>query len=137
MIYLDSGRILPRSQWEARHTVEYSSEGPSEDTDGKSLKIIVARRPKREVGHLAIGVRKMNLAFPNVRAQGSRADIMLDPDIVVDTVLRDVEDGSATGLERDVATRIPNRGAAPVTTSKRLALRVPCPSGQRSEVFRL
>lgn len=89
---------------------------------GKSLKIIVARCPKREVGHLAIGVRKMNLAFPNVRAQGSRADIVLDPDIAVDKVLRDVEDGSATGLERRVATRIPNRGAARVTTSKRLAL---------------
>lgn len=86
---------------------------------GKSLKIIVARCPKREVGHLAIGVRKMNLAFPNVRAQGSG---VLDPDIVVDKVLRDVEDGSATGLERDVVTRIPNRGAARVTTSKRLAL---------------
>ena len=90
---------------------------------GKSLKIIVARCPKREVGHLAIGVRKMNLAFPNVRAQGSGAYTVLDPDIVVDKVLQNVEEGPVTGLERDVATRIPDRVVTRVTTSKRLALR--------------
>ena len=35
MIYLESGRIFPRSEWEATHPVEYSSEGPSDDTDGE------------------------------------------------------------------------------------------------------
>ena len=101
---------------------------------GKSLRIIIARCPKREVGHLAIGVRKMNLAFPNVRTQGSGADIVLDPDIVVDKVLRDVEEGPVTGLGRDVATRIPDRVVARVTTSKRLALRSSMsePSTERS-----
>lgn len=48
MIYLESGRILPRSEWEARHTVEYSSEGPSDDTDGEVSQN--HRRPMPQAG---------------------------------------------------------------------------------------
>ena len=49
MIYLESGRILPRSQWEASHPVEYSSEGPSDDTDGEVFQN--HRRPLPRVGN--------------------------------------------------------------------------------------
>ena len=48
MIYLESGRVLPRSQWEARPTVEYSSEGPSDDTDGQVSQN--HRRPMPQAG---------------------------------------------------------------------------------------
>lgn len=48
MIYLGSGRILPRSERDARHTVEYSSEGPSDDTDGEVSQN--HRRPMPQAG---------------------------------------------------------------------------------------
>lgn len=124
MIYLESGRILPRSQWEARHTVEYSSEGPSDDTDGqvsqnhrRPMPQAGSRTPRHWSSEDESGLSERE--SPRVESRHSARSRYRGRQSLAG---RGVEDGSATGLERDVATRIPNRGAARVTTSKRLAL---------------
>lgn len=105
--HLESGRIIPRSEWEDDHEWYPSSdEPPSDNTDAEYQS---HRYPMpRTTPHIGL----QNRSYPIVRLQGPGVDIAPHSDGAVDNVNQDAKDGPTIALERGLATRIPYQDIA-------------------------
>lgn len=71
MVHLESGRILPRSEWEADHPWEYSSDDPSDDSDqemSQSHRCPMPRTSNSTPRHWSSGDDKSDSKVPKVRS---------------------------------------------------------------------
>lgn len=120
MVHLESGRIIPRSEWEADHEWHSSSDEPSSDndTDGEFPKAIITRCLGR--AHPDIGLQ--NTSYPIVRFQGYGVDIAPRSDGAADNVNQDGKGGPIIALESGLATRIAYQDSARAIISSSLVL---------------
>ena len=133
MMYLESGRVLPRSEWDAAYPVECSSDESVDDRHPITSQD--HRGPKPDTRRATLRDRSsedddLDSERPNVR-KGHR----IDHYIVFDQVLREVGSRSRMELERDIPMLNAELDASLVSIKKSPPLTTPVPSGQSKLKF--